>query len=263
LNTPHIISAQSMLQVITSLPRLVTLRLPPLVLYPSALSIASSPPCILACAASFDLVLDPAPSRSCAQSPYEETDMASGKVSQRVISPHVVQPSCSFRLPELQIRAICHHDTMSIEKYSDAILPMQEPYISQIVNGTKNYEFRKYRIRPDVRRVWFYLNKPDSCIKYICEITPAQTRNKGDPPLKEDGLGNQEFNTRHKAWNGYDYAYKILSLYELYQPISLSEMRSAYNMKCAPRGLVFVPDLIKQTVGWNNQKQLREQAHLP
>ncbi len=151
---------------------------------------------------------------------------------------------------------------MSIDKYSDAILPMQEPYMSQIVNGTKNYEFRKYRIRPDVRRVWFYLTMPDSCIKYIYEIAPAETRNEGDPPLKEDGLGNREFNTRHKDWDGFDYAYKILSIYELHRPISLSEMKSAYLMKSAPRGLVYVPDSIKRTMIWNNQKKLRGQAHL-
>ncbi len=147
---------------------------------------------------------------------------------------------------------------MSTEKYSDAILPMQEPYMSQIVNGTKNHEFRRYRIRPEVQRVWFYLTHPDSCIKYICEIEPAQTRNEdGDAPLREDGLGNREFNTHHKDWDGYDYAYKILSLYELHHPISLSEMKSTYNMKSAPRGLVFVPAAIRGTVVWKNQKLLR------
>ncbi len=146
---------------------------------------------------------------------------------------------------------------MSTNRYSDALLPMQQPYMSQIVDGTKTYEFRKYLIRPEVKRVWFYLTKPDSCIKYVCEISPARTRDEDDAPLAEDGLGNREFNTRHRDWKGYDYAYKILSVYELRHAISLSEMKSTYGMKCAPRGLVFVPEMIKQSVIWNEQERLR------
>lgn len=35
-------------------------------------------------------------------------------------------------------------------KLADVILPMQDPYMSQIINGTKNYEFRKYCLKPGV-----------------------------------------------------------------------------------------------------------------
>jgi len=141
---------------------------------------------------------------------------------------------------------------------SDAILAIHaDPYMEQIVTGAKTYEFRKYRIRPSVKRVWFYLTAPTSSIKYICEISPPRTRNPGDEPLEENGIGNKEFNSRHEEWTGYDYAYKINSVYEIRNPISLNEMITTYGLGSAPRGLVFVPESIKEAVVWDQQIKLR------
>ena len=53
--------------------------------------------------------------------------------------------------------------------------------MQQIVDGVKNYEFRKYRLKPSAQRVWFYRTARYSSIDYICEILPAATRNPGDP----------------------------------------------------------------------------------
>ncbi|GAB1319263.1 hypothetical protein MFIFM68171_09473 [Madurella fahalii] len=117
---------------------------------------------------------------------------------------------------------------------TDVILPMQDSYMSQIVNGTKNYEFRKYCLKPSFRRIWFYRAAPHSALTHVCEILPARTRKQGDAPLEENGLGNARFNNRHKDWDGYDFAYKIVSVYELRKPISLAAMRSEYGFKAAP-----------------------------
>src|SRR4051812_22263232 len=40
---------------------------------------------------------------------------------------------------------------------SDVVLPMQDPYMSHVINGTKNYAFGKYCLKPSVKRIWFYL----------------------------------------------------------------------------------------------------------
>ncbi|PPQ79839.1 hypothetical protein CVT26_012567 [Gymnopilus dilepis] len=129
---------------------------------------------------------------------------------------------------------------------SDAILPMiADPWMSQIVSGEKTYEFRKSRIRSSVKRIWFYLNAPYSHIRYVCEIDPPRTRNPGDEPLEEGPLGNREYNERHKDWSGYDYAYRIRSVYELRTPITLKMMRDKYGFKSAPRSIVFVKDDMK------------------
>ncbi|KAF9253936.1 hypothetical protein L218DRAFT_968568 [Marasmius fiardii PR-910] len=87
--------------------------------------------------------------------------------------------------------------------------------MNQIVLRKKTYEFRRFRILPSVKRVWFYLNTPESCIAFICEIDPACTRKPGDTPLPEDGVGNREFNASHKDYMGLDYAYRFRSVWGL------------------------------------------------
>ena len=87
--------------------------------------------------------------------------------------------------------------------------------MEQIVSGEKTYEFRKYDIGRDVERIWFFTNAPVESIQYVCEIEPARTRNPGDLPLEEDGIGNREFNERDEEWVGYDFAYKVLAVWKL------------------------------------------------
>ncbi|KAJ7118888.1 hypothetical protein C8R44DRAFT_185534 [Mycena epipterygia] len=137
---------------------------------------------------------------------------------------------------------------------TDAVLPMMDDYMEQIVRGEKNYEFRKYRIAPTVERIWFYLNAPLSRIAYVCEIDAAVTRDEGDPKIPEGGLGNKEFNTFHTDWKGYDFAYRVRSVYEILDPISLAKMKSQYGCKGAPRGLIYLPEGIAKDVPWKLQK---------
>ncbi|KAJ6626005.1 hypothetical protein B0H10DRAFT_1781963 [Mycena sp. CBHHK59/15] len=137
---------------------------------------------------------------------------------------------------------------------SDVILPMMNKYMEDIVRTEKNYEFRRYRIASSVQRIWFYLNAPFSHIAYVCEIDPARTRDAGDPPLDEDGLGNAEFNTqRDGEWERYDYAYRIRSVWRIKQPINLKLMKDKYGIKGAPRGLIYVPPMMASEVLWDQQ----------
>lgn len=128
--------------------------------------------------------------------------------------------------------------------------------MQQIVDGKKNYEFRKYCLKPSVKRVWFYRTAPYSSIEFICEILPAAKRKLCDAPLEENGLGNWEFNTRHKEWDGYDFAYKIESVYHLDCPVTLAQLRKDYAMKSAPRGPVYVPMSLVKEVKWHEHKKI-------
>ncbi|KAJ6123532.1 hypothetical protein N7471_010849 [Penicillium samsonianum] len=128
--------------------------------------------------------------------------------------------------------------------------------MTQIVDGRKNYEVRKYCLRPSVKRIWFYRTAPHSSITHVCEILSARTRNSGDPPLEENGLGSAEFNSRHKDWNGYDYAYKMITVCELPCPITLKEMKEKHGFKLAPRGLIYLPKSINNSVDLKQQKLL-------
>ena len=139
---------------------------------------------------------------------------------------------------------------------------MTDDYMQQIVCREKNYEFRRYEIAPSVKRIWFYLNAPISSIVYICEIDPARTRKPGDEPLPEDGLGNHEYNTRHKDWDRFDYAYCVRSVRLLNESIRLKEMKEVYGMKNAPRSLVYVPSMLSKAVRWDEQTVLWEDANM-
>jgi predicted transcriptional regulator len=129
--------------------------------------------------------------------------------------------------------------------------------MQQIITGEKTYEFRKYRLEQPVKRIWFYSTAPQSRIQYICEILPAKTRNPDDLPLEEDGLGNKQLNTRRKDWEGYDFAYKILSVYKIENPITLDDLRNDHGMTAAPRGLVYIPPSLLGSVEWQKQTKLR------
>ena len=136
---------------------------------------------------------------------------------------------------------------------SDVFLAIQDPYVQQIVTGSKTYELWKYHLEEYIERIWFYRTVPYSIVKYICEILPAKTRNPGDLPLKENGLGNEEFNTKHEDWEGYDFAYRFLSVYKLDKPITLNDLMNEHGMEGAPRGFVYTPGPIMELVDWHKQ----------
>ncbi|KAF5008667.1 hypothetical protein FDECE_5079 [Fusarium decemcellulare] len=128
---------------------------------------------------------------------------------------------------------------------TDMILAMNDPYMQQIIDGTKTYEFRKYNMA-GIKRIWFYRTAPHSAITHICPVNPAATRNTGDEPLPEDGLGNKEYNDKHPDYDGHDYAYRINSVYEINaeggKGITLPMMKDEHGMKMAPRGRMAVPE---------------------
>jgi predicted transcriptional regulator len=146
---------------------------------------------------------------------------------------------------------------------ADAILPMTNNYMQHIVRGEKTYEFRRYLISPSVKRIWFYLNAPLSHVGYICEIDSARTRNPGDEPLPEDGLGNREYNSRHKDCDRYDFAYRIKSIWRIREPITLAVMKETFGIKIAPRGLIYVPPKMVLEVPWEDQERVVLPSSVP
>ncbi|KAJ6567361.1 hypothetical protein DFH09DRAFT_1363525 [Mycena vulgaris] len=138
---------------------------------------------------------------------------------------------------------------------TDVILAMQDNYMQEIVRREKSYEFRRHRLPPSVQRIWFYLVAPHAHIAYVCAIDPARTRDAGDAPLPGDGRGNAEFNgVRDGEWAGYDYAYRVRSVWRLRAPIGLGVLGERYGMGGAPRGVTDVPEDMKAAVVWDEQE---------
>lgn len=139
---------------------------------------------------------------------------------------------------------------------TDMILAMNDPYMQQIVDGSKTYEFRKYNMA-GIERIWFYRTAPHSAITHVCPVSQAATRNPGDNPLPQDGLGNKDYNDKHPDYDGYDFAYRINAVYVINaeggKGITWPMMRDEHGMKIPPRGRVTVPQSIL------TQYQLKDQ----
>ena len=61
---------------------------------------------------------------------------------------------------------------------------------------------------------------------YCLCLHAAVGRNRGDPKLPEDGLGNKEYNIFHSDWDGHDFACRVRSVFKIMEPISLAKMKS-------------------------------------
>ena len=55
---------------------------------------------------------------------------------------------------------------------------------------------------------------------------------------------------------GPDYAYRILSVWELKQHIPLAALQRDYGFESAPRGLVYLPKSIDEDVAWDQQTKV-------
>lgn len=142
--------------------------------------------------------------------------------------------------------------------------------MQQIVLRLKNHEFRKRLYPSSIRRIWFYETAPIPIITYICEIGPTCVRTRPAqgpaqssvpaPVLADDGIGNNEFNEYQPDWEGYDYAYPIISCWRIREPISLGRMKERYGLGGAPRGMVCVPQRMKDDIKWDQQELVWSQG---
>lgn len=90
------------------------------------------------------------------------------------------------------------------------------PDATNALQGPNHLRLQDLRVpqylKPSIKRIWFYANAPSSCIKYVRELSVAHARRESDGPLPENEIGNRKFNERDKEWEGYNYAYEVLSV---------------------------------------------------
>lgn len=103
---------------------------------------------------------------------------------------------------------------------SDVFYSIHHTRVTAILNRTRNHETFSKALPPNVQRIWLYEITPLSRLKYMASISPV--KRPGDI-LDESGEGNAEFNVRK---GGKTYAYEILGMYELANPLPLAELKS-------------------------------------
>ncbi|TVY35722.1 hypothetical protein LOCC1_G008189 [Lachnellula occidentalis] len=111
---------------------------------------------------------------------------------------------------------------------SDVFVSIHPTRVVGFLNRTRNHNTFARPLPPTVSRIWMYETAPLSTLRYMAMIGPVK---RPGQILSESGEGNAEFNA---SKGGKMYAYEILSLYELANPLSLSELKSNEWLQKAP-----------------------------
>ncbi|KAJ8114371.1 hypothetical protein ONZ43_g4920 [Nemania bipapillata] len=139
----------------------------------------------------------------------------------------------SQRLPLDSIRALGPQTP-----HSDIMVSLHPEHIARIVDRTKNHEFRAWKIPQQVSRIWVYITRPESQLKYMCIFGEPKTPGEVED---ENGIGNVDFNQGMKAAK---FAYEILQVYELNNPVSLDEMKKKGWVAGAPQKYTYIPPAV-------------------
>lgn len=120
---------------------------------------------------------------------------------------------------------------------SDVIISADFDEVKQIIDGACTHIFRDFRIPKQVGRVWIYTTAPVCQLKYMAAISGWKM--PGDIGTKDQGVGIAEFN----ANEGTKYAYELLQVYELNNPVSLQRMKADGWVEQAPSatGITYIP----------------------
>lgn len=107
---------------------------------------------------------------------------------------------------------------------NEIIISLKPQFAEMIENKEKTFEFRKYKPQNSINRLWIYVTKPVSMLKYIIETAePAVFPEK----IPENGTGNSEFNNGLKQSK---FAFPIKHLYKLDNPISMKDLKEKFNI---------------------------------
>ncbi|KAJ3554385.1 hypothetical protein NPX13_g10625 [Xylaria arbuscula] len=139
----------------------------------------------------------------------------------------------SQRLPLESIRALGPQTP-----HSDIMVSLHPEHIARIVDQTKNHEFRVWKIPQQVSRIWIYITRPESQLRYMCLFSDPKTPGQIED---EEGVGNVEFNQGKMAAK---FAYEILQVYELNNPVSLDEMKRKGWVAGAPQKYTYIPPAV-------------------
>ncbi|TGO14155.1 hypothetical protein BTUL_0057g00210 [Botrytis tulipae] len=141
--------------------------------------------------------------------------------------------------PESQRLSTQHLDAMAPRSdSSDVFVSIYPTHVENIISREKNHEFRSYSFPATVSRIWIYQIRPLSTLTHMAVIGPPKAPGE---ITNIDGLGNSEFNKGEKRSK---FAYEILELYALANPMTLEELKSRQWFKAAPQKYNKVPPAV-------------------
>ncbi|CAK7567622.1 MAG: hypothetical protein SEPTF4163_005589 [Sporothrix epigloea] len=137
---------------------------------------------------------------------------------------------------------------------SDIIISLHPEQIRRIVSGKKDHDFRSYKIPHTVSRFWIYATRPVCELQYMA-VVAAGYRQPGEID-SESGFGNADFNAGRLVAK---FAYKLMQVYQLNNPVSLDVMKSN-GWKGPPRRYDYLPPAVVGSLLGNLRCALFEEA---
>ena len=127
-------------------------------------------------------------------------------------------------------------------------ISIKPEFTKRIEIGEKNYEFRKYIPKEDFDKLYVYETVPTCSLKYVLTIDKIiEYPNK----IPEKGYGNTDFNAGLKKSK---FAYHILKVEKLDNPISLKELKSKFGFT-APQSYAYDTKYIELVNFINNSSK--------
>lgn len=121
---------------------------------------------------------------------------------------------------------------------STMLLSIKPNFVESILEGKKQFEFRKNRCRADVTRIVIYSSSPqkqvvaEAEIEEILEDTPD---NIWDKAKNAAGISKDFFDTYYSGRN-VAVAYHLKNVRKFEEPRSLID----YGIKCAPQSFAYI-----------------------
>ncbi|KAH9918137.1 uncharacterized protein B0H18DRAFT_883034 [Fomitopsis serialis] len=115
--------------------------------------------------------------------------------------------------------------------FTDVVLTIKSEYVVLIRERRKNHEFRSYKLRPSVQRLWLYESAPRCAIQYVStDRGPKVPGELRDP----SGVKNDDFDAGLMT----AYAYPVRALYKLDAPVTREELNNRFAVK-SPQGFCY------------------------
>ncbi|KAF7586211.1 hypothetical protein BBP40_009290 [Aspergillus hancockii] len=130
---------------------------------------------------------------------------------------------------------------------ADILMSIKPEHMKNIAAKAKNHEYRRYLLPSTVRHIWLYTTAPISRIEYVARVSHGRT--PGEVP-EDGGIGNADFNAGKKVSK---YAYEILDLWRLNEPINLKLAIAKGFLKGPPQKYCWAPLVLLESCPLDRQ----------
>ncbi|KAI0330450.1 hypothetical protein GY45DRAFT_1251000 [Cubamyces sp. BRFM 1775] len=125
---------------------------------------------------------------------------------------------------------------------TDVLLSIKPEFTKLISERKKNHEYRKYKLKESVERLWLYETAPTSAITYVMETsTPKVPGEVNDP----SGIGNDDFD---KGLKQSKYGYPVTGLFRLKRPLTTAQLKDRFDI-AVPQGWRYATRKLVEEVG--------------